>query len=109
MPIPDHRSTGGNAMSDRYQGWRAAFEDLHTTILKAQDERDKRRDLVGGQPGWVAYEIEAVCDRVNLLRARRGVGPVSLIEVARQESSAAGHVDYTQKLAIYAADLVMGP
>lgn len=45
-------------------------------------------------------------DRVNVLRGRLGLGPARPADLARAESLACGHIDYTQKFALHCAELV---
>jgi hypothetical protein len=86
--------------------WREAYDDLHETLMAAQAERGQRREWrADGEIGCARYEREVMADRVNLLRARRGLGPVSIEEIGRKERLAIGHVDYTSKFAIGCADL----
>lgn len=64
------------------------------------DEQEKR-------PGrsveeWKRRELDAVWKTVCALAGR----PVPREEVEAKESMAAGHVDYTHKVAYYCADLV---
>lgn len=82
------------------------MEEVKDTLREAQKQRDRRRDIVNGLPGWIRWEQEQAADVVNRLRARLGKGPVAFPLVQRAESRAAGHVDYTPKFALYCADLV---
>lgn len=87
--------------------WREAFDDLKAELAVAQDERPQRGNFPqGGELGWVRHERQVMTDLVNTLRARRGVGPVSMDAVKSKEQLAVGHIDYTTKWAIGCADLV---
>lgn len=92
-----------------YRARQAAFHDLRDALIRAQDERPHLQGIVrDGELEWIAYERAVMTDRVNMLRSRRGLGPVSSDVVRRAEDRAVGHVDYTQKFAIGCADLVIG-
>ena len=45
-------------------------------------------------------------DLANSLLAERNLPPLDMKDVYRVEGTAAGHVDYTRKFALYVAELV---
>lgn len=92
-----------------YIDWRPAYDDLRDVLVAEQEKRNQRRGFIGHEPEWVQVERLAMLDRVNLLRSRRGYGPVSLDDVTAKENQACGHSDYTTKYAIGCADLVVEP
>lgn len=94
-------------MKATYREWRAAYDDLHSTLVSEQDKRATRRGVVCGEPEWVAAERDAMVDRVNLLRSRRGLWPLAVTDIRAKEDLACGHSDYTEKYAIGCADLVV--
>jgi hypothetical protein len=57
-------------------------------------------------PQWQLQEAEALLEEVNLLRARAGRPPTTLMEIVRCEISATGS-DYSAKYALRCADLVL--
>lgn len=90
----------------QHADWHDIYIDLKEALATAQLDRRLRDEMVGGEPAWVLHERQAMTDRVNALRARRGVGPVSMTAVEAKERLACGHSDYTTKWAIGCADLV---
>ena len=88
---------------------RKAFFTLKDTLQVATGERSKRDefDPESGELGWVIFEREQMHEAVNKLRARSGLGPISIDSVERAEVSASGHVDYVEKYALNCADLVV--
>ncbi|SDH42705.1 hypothetical protein [Microbacterium sp. 77mftsu3.1] len=90
-------------------GWRRDLAELQSVFDAAAAERDQRPDFDGREPGWVLYERAQMHDAVNRLRARLGKPPVATEAIEGAERSACGHVDYAQKFALGAADLVHAP
>lgn len=77
-------------------------------LSKAQEERPKRRGVTESRElEWVVFERNMLLDLVNAERAKLSAPPVDMNAVLRIENSAVGHIDYTQKLALGAADLVL--
>lgn len=87
--------------------WRSAFDDLLATLRGEQKFRNERGEWIDGELQWMRLEREAMVDRVNVLRARRGATPVALDAVCAKEQLASGHIDYTTKFALGCADLVV--
>jgi hypothetical protein len=104
-------------MSDT-TGWDRirVFEHLRAILMTEQALRDQRRgtkapsiDALGRDIAtleWIAAEHNAMRNAVNDLRVERGLPVIDPMLIARAEQSAAGHVDYTKKYALYCADLV---
>lgn len=88
--------------------WRRIVDDLRGRLLVASTMRDQRQDVSDGEPGWVRFERDVMVERVNVLRAERGAGPVAEAAIRWQEDGACGHVDYVAKYAMGCADLVVG-
>lgn len=58
---------------------------------------------------WVLFERRAVLAEVNAIRAERGKSPIDERTLLRKaERQATGHVDYTDKYVLYAAELAGG-
>ena len=58
--------------------------------------------------GWIAAERDAMLNGVNLERLDRGLPSVTVDAIARVESWACGHVDYSSKFALYCAEIALG-
>jgi hypothetical protein len=58
---------------------------------------------------WHRYEMDELLSAINFERAKLRKASIDMRELLAIESSAAGHVDYASKLALYAADLVYAP
>jgi hypothetical protein len=88
---------------------KAATDCLRATLTSAQQEREQRPDLVDGPDGperaWATYERTRMHEKVNELRAERGLPPVPLTDIVRVERQAVGHTDYILKFAFYCAEL----
>jgi hypothetical protein len=93
------------------------FEDR---LAEWQAERNDRPEIVpcpwaGGKgwtsggtiAAWALYELENLRAEINRLRAKDGKDPVTQVQVADADLSCLGHVDYTHKLALRAADMVL--
>lgn len=78
-------------------------ERLHRRLALAQSERSQRPEF----DDWHRYELEQLLSSVNWERAKMGKKDLSMCDLVRKETSAAGHVDYTTKLSFYAAELVL--
>ncbi len=100
-----------------YVNKKLALRDKFLEIFRvASQERGKRGEFVAApeearmlkEPGWVAFERQAMLDAVNLERRVRGLPHVTVAQVIRVENQACGHVDYGSKFALYCAELAMG-
>lgn len=76
-----------------------------------QDLRDQRRDFVLWQGKmvcqWQRDELEALLVKINEFRTLAGTPLLDMPHLLSVESMAMGHIDYTRKLALYAAELSM--
>ena len=57
---------------------------------------------------WHKYEMESLLVEVNSHRAVLGFGSITMPALLDTERMAVGHIDYTHKLALYAAELAQG-
>lgn len=55
---------------------------------------------------WIAEERRVMHDAVNAERLARRLPPIDVAEIARMERHALGHHNYTDKWALYCAELV---
>lgn len=77
-------------------------------LSQAQEQRPSRQRLtVTGEQEWVVFERDQLAQLINAARADLGKPAVDMEAVLRVENSAVGHVDYTSKLALGAADLTL--
>lgn len=76
-------------------------------ISKVQQERPARQDVTDGELEWVVFERDKLLELINWKRAKFGKPQVEMSAAMRIDQSAVGHVDYTQKLAIGAAEVVL--
>lgn len=91
-------------------------EKLSVHLAKLQEERDERMvevDLPDWahrhtfmSMGWWVYEVEEMASKVNQLRAEIDKEPIETEEIARVDSQAGGHSDYSRKFAFYCAEIV---
>jgi hypothetical protein len=78
-------------------------------LAKVQLERPARQGVTEDRElEWVAFERDRLLELVNAERAKPGKPAVNMAAAMQIETSATGHFDYTQKLALGAADLVLG-
>jgi hypothetical protein len=94
-------------MSTRTTERRALIALFVTELAKAQQERPARPDVTDGELEWVVFERDKLLELINRERAKLGKSQVDRPTVMQIEQSAVGHFDYTQKLAIRAAELVL--
>ncbi|MFF8932398.1 hypothetical protein ACF1AO_34610 [Streptomyces longwoodensis] len=88
---------------------KAAADCLRATLAGAQEQREQRPDVVEGPDGpeceWAAYERIRMHEKVNEIRAERGLPAVPAEDILRVERQAVGHSDYSLKFAFYCAEL----
>ena len=95
-------------MTTRPLDRRALIDWFYRELCKAQQERNARPGMTdAGEPEWVVFERDKLLELINLRRARLSAPAVDMAAVERIENSAVGHIDYTSKLAIRAAELVL--
>jgi hypothetical protein len=83
---------------------RLYFEHLYAALVRAQEQRPSRQDMVGDEPGWVVFERNVMRTEVDRIRADHSLPPVTDDAILRAEHLATGHVDYTKKYALYCAE-----
>lgn len=95
------------------QNKKLLFERFDKTLAEAMKQRNNRTKLVETEydlcevPEWVVFERHVLFRAINRERAALGKAPISMSEQMRCEASAAGHVDYQRKYALYCAELVL--
>lgn len=94
--------------TEQHQTLLAVRDDLLDRLRTAQRRRASTDELVDGEPAWVGYERQEMRNGVNRWRSRHGLPLVAMAGVEQVERQAVGHVDYTQKLALYCAELACG-
>lgn len=77
--------------------------DYVLDALRAEQLKRKLNDL------WIADERMALAVAANEWAAAHGVARrITVEDVERIEVTALGHVDYSQKIALYVAEFIMG-
>ncbi|MFF8784864.1 hypothetical protein [Streptomyces sp. NPDC015125] len=88
---------------------KAVTDVLHSTLARAQEEREQRPGLIDGPDGpeceWAAYERARMHETVNAIRGERDLPAVPVEDIVRAEQHAVGHSDYSRKFAFYCAEL----
>jgi len=79
---------------------------LHT-LAEQQEYRSLRNEDIDGELGWIIAERLAMFAEVNRLLSTRGLPTIQLSELCRAELRAVGHSDYSEKFALYCAELVL--
>lgn len=78
--------------------------DYVLDALRAEQLKRKSSD------DWIANERTALAVAANEWAEAHGVGRrITVEDVERIESNAMGHVDYSQKIALYVAEFIMDP
>ena len=84
------------------------LQDQMLRVLgKAQELRPQKQERLGNEPEWIIYERKVMFEAVNAVRLQRDCAPVTIEAMRRAEGCAAGHVDYSQKFALYCAELAL--
>jgi hypothetical protein len=89
--------------------WYKLLERMRSTLQSAQKDRHLRRGLTGIVPcerEWMVYEREVMLKAVNEERVRLGLARISITDIQKAEYHALDHSDYTEKFALYCAELV---
>lgn len=77
-------------------------------LSEAQELRPQKSKRIGDELEWVIYEREVMLKAVNAVRLQKNLLiEATMADVKRAESCAAGHVDYSQKFALYCAELAL--
>lgn len=96
-------------MTTRTIDRRALIDWFVRELSGVQQERPARQGVTESRElEWVAFERDRLLELVNAERAKPGKPAVNMAAAMQIETSATGHFDYTQKLALGAADLVLG-
>lgn len=90
--------------------FRGTFEELHTSLVEAQQNRERRSELTAdGTPEWVGYERTVMLDATTALLIRHQL-PIDADEITRRvveaEQDASGHSDYAQTWALGCAQYI---
>lgn len=78
---------------------------LIQALTEAGKQRETRRHSTQGQPAWLHHERQVMFEQTNILRARRGLAPVTNEDIEAADRRATG-ADWARKFAMYCADLV---
>ncbi len=87
---------------------RKLMDDFLCVLSDAQRHRPEKSKQVGDELEWVIYERKVMFRVINAVRLQRERPQVTIEEVRRVERCAVGHVDYSQKFALYCAELALG-
>lgn len=83
-------------------------EEFLQMIARMQQVLDVEMTQRKERPGtWINDERRAMHREVNLARAARNLSPLDISAIERVERVACGHCDYSHKLALYCAELVL--
>jgi hypothetical protein len=81
------------------QKQRPARSGQYTTVtIKGNDRQE---------PAWAVFEVNAMRDAVNRIRALDGQAEVSNDDLWGAETSASGHSDYSFKFVLYCVELAL--
>jgi len=100
--------------AERRALWAEINESLQTTFQAAVKERPQREEVVvdpltqSHEVGWVVFERKALWVAVNLWRAQSHLPALTLKDIERVETLAAGHADYGSKFVLYCTELALG-
>ena len=81
--------------------------DFLRVLNDAQKHRPEKLKRIGDEVEWVIYERKVMLQAVNAVRLQRKRPQISVEELHRVEEMAVGHVDYSQKFALYCAQLAL--
>jgi len=91
----------------KFQNFQRLCKKFLHLLNEAQQLRPKKSRMIGSEVEWMIYERETMWKAVNSIRLQRGRPAVSVEEVERVENQAVGHIDYSQKFALYCAKLAL--
>lgn len=95
-------------MTTRSISRKALIDRFIDELAMAQEERLSRQGVMeSGELEWIVFERNRLLELINAERAKLNTAPVDMDAVMQIEQSAVGHVGYTSKLAIGAAELVL--
>lgn len=78
-------------------------ESFRKVLTDTQKLRPQKSRWLNGELEWVLYERQVMLDAVNAERFRLRLLPLTNVDQAEQ--NAMGFCDYTQKFALYCAEL----
>jgi len=81
--------------------------DFLRVLNDAQKHRSERSRWIGDELEWVIYEREVMLQAINAVRLQRKKPRITVEEVYYVEVMAVGHADYSQKFALYCAQLAL--
>lgn len=81
--------------------------DFLCVLSDAQKHRSEKSKRIGEELEWVIYEREVMLQAINAVRLQQKRPQITVEEVHRVEESAVGHSDYSQKFALYCAELAL--
>jgi len=81
--------------------------DFLRVLNDAQKHRPEKSKRVGDELEWVIYEREVMLQAINAVRLQRKRPRITVEELHRVEETAVGHTDYSQKFALYCAQLAL--
>ena len=88
---------------------RKLMGDFLHVLNDAQQHRPEKSKRIGDELEWVIYEREMMLQAVNAVRLQRKQPQITVEEVYRVEELAVGHIDYSEKFALYCAQLALEP
>jgi len=91
-----------------FREWQKLIEKFKRTLIEAQELRDSKGEWINNELEWITYERDVMFRLTNQERENRGLNPVRLEDIKKCENYAAGHVDYTNKFALYCCELAVG-
>jgi hypothetical protein len=100
-----------------FDGFAQTIQEMHSKLVAAQQSRDQRTEFVSSNDssnrhpelGWVVFERQSMFDAVNAKRHVHKLPPINMeLFIRKVEQLAVGHCDYTQKIALYCAEMAHG-
>ena len=94
--------------------WTQALEMFRKALMTAQEQREKKKEWVPDPindtdaPEWILFERQTMFDLTNEERKLNGLPPATLHDILRAENCASGHIDYTNKFALYCLEISRG-
>ncbi len=80
-------------------GFAQTIQEMHRKLVAAHHQ----------ELGWVVFERQSRFDAVNAKRHVHELPPVTMeLFIRKVEQLAVGHCDYTQKIALYCAEMAHG-
>jgi len=83
------------------------LSDFLRVLGNAQKLRSEKVGRIGDEYEWMLHEHKVMLQTVNAIRLQRERPLVEIEEVRRVEGLATGHIDYSQKFALYCVHLAL--